>query len=319
MPWNEPKKTRAAFLAGLIIASATLTACGDEARLPEEATTGPSPTLPEPTRNIIPTINVAKAIGWGDGETPRAAHGFEVNAFARDLDHPRWLYVLPNGDVLVAESNAPDRPEEGQGVRGAIFGLALKRAGAAVKSADRITLLRDANGDGVAETRSMFLDQLHSPIGMALVGSDLFIANTDAVLRFPYKDGATKIDEKPVKIADLPAGSLNHHWTKTLVASPDGRRLYVGVGSNSNAGENGLHREKDRAAILEIDVASGKSRVFASGLRNPVGMAWEPSTGELWTVVNERDELGSDLVPDYLTSVKDGGFYGWPFSYWGQQ
>jgi glucose/arabinose dehydrogenase len=295
-----------------------LAACGDNALLPEEATTGPNPTLPEPTKSVIPTINVAKATGWAKGESPKSAQGFAVNAFARDLDHPRWLYVLPNGDVLVAESNAPRRSEEGKGVKGFVFRIAQKRAGAGAKSADRITLLRDADGDGVAEMRSIFVDQLHSPIGMALVGSDFFVANTDAILRFPYKEGATKIDAKGVKVADLPAGPLNHHWTKTLLASPDGARLYVGVGSNSNAGENGLDRESDRAQILEIDVATGKSRVFASGLRNPVGLAWEPSTGTLWTVVNERDELGSDLVPDYLTSVKDSGFYGWPFSYWGQ-
>ena len=318
MPNIKPHYMCAGCLVGVVFACFSLTACGDDARLPEEATTGPSPTLPEPRKNIIPTIKVAKATGWANGERPRPAHGFAINAFARDLDHPRWLYVLPNGDVLVAETNAPERPEEGKGVKGAIFQLAQKRAGAGVKSADRITLLRDADGDGVAEIRSVFLDQLHSPIGMALIGSDLFVANTDAVLRFPYKDGATKIDGKGEKVAGLPAGPLNHHWTKTLVASPDGTRLYVGVGSNSNAGENGLDREKDRALILEIEVASGKSRVFASGLRNPVGMAWEPSSGELWAVVNERDELGSDLVPDYLTSVKDGGFYGWPFSYWGQ-
>jgi glucose/arabinose dehydrogenase len=295
-----------------------LAACGDNARLSDEATTGSNPTLPEPTKSLIPTINVAKATGWAKGESPKPAQGFAVNAFARDLDHPRWLYVLPNGDVLVAESNSPQRPEEGKGVKGVMFWIAQKRAGAGVKSADRITLLRDADGDGVAETRSIFVDKLHSPIGMALVGSDFFVANTDAILRFPYKEGATKIDAKGVKVADLPAGPLNHHWTKTLLVSPDGTRLYVGVGSNSNAGENGLDRESDRAQILEIDVASGKSRVFASGLRNPVGLAWEPSTGTLWTVVNERDELGGDLVPDYLTSVKDGGFYGWPFSYWGQ-
>ncbi len=305
-------------LSGVVLICCALAACGDEAQLPEEATTGSTPTIAAPSEALIPTINIAKAVGWAEGERPRAAQGFDVNAFARDLDHPRWIYVLPNGDVLVAESNAPERPEEGKGLKGAIFRLALKRAGAAVKSPDRITLLRDADRDGVAETRSVFLDRLHSPFGMALVGDDLFVANTDTVLRFPYKDGATKIDTAPVKVADLPAGPLNHHWTKTLLASPDGSRLYVGVGSNSNVGENGLDREKDRAVILEIDVGSGKSRVFASGLRNPVGMAWEPSTDTLWTVVNERDELGSDLVPDYLTSVKDGGFYGWPFSYWGQ-
>lgn len=296
----------------------TLAACGDSAQLPEQATTGPNPSLPKPVNAIVPTVNVAKATGWPKDTTPKAAEGLAVNAFARNLEHPRWLYVLPNGDVLVAETNAPERPDEGKGIKGFIYQMAQKRAGAGTKSPNRISLLRDADGDGVAEVRRVFLDRLNSPLGMALVGHDLFVANTDALLRFPYEDGATRIKVQGVKVTDLPAGPLNHHWTKTLVASPDGSRLYVGVGSNSNVAENGLDRETDRAQILEIDIASGKSRTFATGLRNPVGLAWEPNSGALWTVVNERDELGSDLVPDYLTSVKDGGFYGWPFSYWGQ-
>jgi glucose/arabinose dehydrogenase len=298
--------------------SVLLTACGDSAKLPEEATVGPSPTLPEPNPTLIPTVNIAPAKGWPQGEAPAAASGLAVHAFALGLDHPRWIYVLPNGDALVAETNAPPRPEEGKGIKGLVFQWYLKRAGAGVPSANRITLLRDANGDGVAETRTVFLKDLNSPFGMALVGADLYVANTDAVVRFPYTEGATQIDQPGVKIADLPAGPLNHHWTKGLVANRDGSRLYVSVGSNSNAGENGLDKEDRRAAILEIDTASGQSRVFASGLRNPVGMSWEPQTGALWAVVNERDELGSDLVPDYLTSVKDGAFYGWPFSYFGQ-
>jgi len=247
-----------------------------------------------------------------------AAAGLAVKALATGLDHPRWLYVLPNGDVLVAESNAPPRPEQGTGIKGWIKKLFMKRAGAGVPSANRITLLRDADGDGMAETRTVFLQGLNSPFGMALVGRNLYVANTDAVVRFAYSDGATQITEPGVKVADLPAGPLNHHWTKNVIASRDGSRLYVTVGSNSNAGENGLDKEEGRAAILEVDTRSGSKRIFASGLRNPNGLAWEPASGVLWTVVNERDELGSDLVPDYLTSVKDGGYYGWPYSYFGQ-
>ena len=266
----------------------------------------------------MPTINVAEAIGWRKGEQPKPAAGLEVKAFASGLDHPRWLYVLPNGDVLVAETNAPQRPEDGKGIKGWIMGLAMKRAGALVPSANRITLLRDADSDGVAETKSVFLKNLNSPFGMTLLGNHFYVANTDAVVRFPYVEGQTEITHPGEKVVDLPGGPINHHWTKSLVASPDGTRLYVGVGSNSNIAENGLEEETGRAAIHEIDVETGKSRVFASGLRNPVGIDFNPETGKLWVVVNERDELGSDLVPDYLTSVKESGFYGWPFSYWGQ-
>ena len=298
--------------------SVLLTACGDSAKLPEEAAVGPSPTLPEPNETLLPTVNIAPAKGWPQGEAPTAAGGLAVHAYGLGLDHPRWLYVLPNGDVLVAETNAPERPEEGKGIKGMIFQWYQKRAGAGVPSANRITLLRDADGDGVAEVRTVFLKDLNSPFGMALVGDTLYVANTDAVVRFPYQEGATQIDQPGVKVADLPAGPLNHHWTKGLAANKDGSRLYASVGSNSNVGENGLDKEDRRATILEIDTASGQSRVFASGLRNPVGVAFEPQSGVLWAVVNERDELGSDLVPDYLTSVKDGAFYGWPFSYYGQ-
>jgi glucose/arabinose dehydrogenase len=295
-----------------------LAACGDSSKLPEQVSFGPEPTLPEPTKTLIPTINIAPAKGWPEGAKPTAAAGLTANAFATGLDHPRWLYVLPNGDVLVAESNGPERPDEARGVKGWVYKAAQKYAGAGVPSPNRIILLRDADGDGVAETRTTFLSDLNSPFGMTLVGHDLYVANTDAVMRFPYSDGETTIGAPGQKVADLPAGTLNHHWTKNVIASRDGSHLYVTVGSNSNAGENGLDKEENRAAILEIDPATGTSRVFASGLRNPNGMAWQPETGVLWTVVNERDELGSDLVPDYLTSVKDGGFYGWPFSYWGQ-
>jgi glucose/arabinose dehydrogenase len=249
--------------------------------------------------------------------TPQSAPGTQVVAFARGLDHPRWLYVLPNGDVLVAESNAPPNPEDGKGIKGWLMGLVMKWAGAGVPSANRITLLRDSDGDGVSDVRSVLLDGLNSPIGMALVGNDLYIANSDAIVRFPYAAGDTRISARASKVVNLPAGPINHHWTKNLIASPDGSKLYVTVGSNSNVAERGMEAEVERAAIWEVDIGSGAHRLFATGLRNPNGLAWEPHSGALWTVVNERDELGSDLVPDYLTSVRDGGFYGWPYSYYG--
>jgi glucose/arabinose dehydrogenase len=307
-------------LAGfLLVALLTLSlaSCGDEATLPVEAGTGPDPKLPAPQQTLIPTVDIAKATGWPSGVKPKAAAGLAVNAFAKDLDHPRWLYVLPNGDVLVAETNAPPQPGQ-RGVQAWLMKLAMDWAGAGVPSPNRITLLRDADGDGVAETKSIFLSGLNSPFGMALIGSDLYVANTDAVMRFPYQEGATSMKAPGVKVANLPAGPLNYHWTKNIIASRDGSRLFAAVGSNSNAGENGIENEEGRAAILEIDPATGQSRVFASGLRNPVGLAFQPESGALWVAVNERDELGSDLVPDYMTGVKEGGFYGWPYSYFGQ-
>ncbi|MGQ0673685.1 MAG: PQQ-dependent sugar dehydrogenase [Hyphomicrobium sp.] len=294
-----------------------LSACGDEARLKEEAGSGPNPTLPAPGGGFVPTVNIAPAVGWPQDAKPRAAAGLSVARFADGLDHPRWLHVLPNGDVLVAETNAPEQTEGKSGIRGWVMGWVMKRAGAAVPSANRITLLRDADGDGIAETRSVLLSGLNSPFGMALVGDQLYVANTDALVRFPYKTGDTAITAAPTKVADLPSGPRNHHWTKNVIASADGRHLYVTVGSNSNVAEHGMAIEDRRAAILEIDAVSGATRVFASGLRNPNGLAWQQD-GTLWTTVNERDELGSDLVPDYLTSVRDGGFYGWPYSYFGQ-
>ena len=311
---------RMPFLSKLAVlsAAAALAACGDVATLPVAAGTGPNPTLPAPHKTLLPTVNIAPAQGWAAGAKPSAAPGLAVNAFATGLDHPRWLYVLPNGDVLVAETNAPPKPDDAKGLRGWIMGLVMKKAGAAPASANRITLLRDADGDGVAETRSVLIDKLSSPFGMALVGNDLYVADTDAIVRYPYTPGATHIDEPARKIVELPAGRINHHWTKNLIASPDGRLLYATVGSNSNVGENGVAAEEGRAAIWQIDPTTGRSRVFASGMRNPNGMAWEPTTATLWTVVNERDEIGSDLVPDYLTSVRDGAFYGWPYSYYGQ-
>lgn len=283
-----------------------------------EQSYGATPTLPPPQRSWLPTVNIATATGWPKDAKPKAASGMAVNAFATGLDHPRTVYVLPNGDVLVAESNAPPKPDDGKGVKGFIMKQVQSWAGAGVQSANRITILRDADGDGVAETRSVFLRDLNSPFGMVLVGDDLFVAESDAVRKFPYQTGSLKIDGKGEKIADLPAGSINHHWTKDLAANADGSKLFATVGSNSNVGENGMAAEVNRAAVLEIDRATGASRLFASGLRNPNGPSVNPQTGDLWVVVNERDELGDDLVPDYMTSVKDGAFYGWPYSYYGQ-
>ncbi len=292
--------------------------CGTPARLPVTAGIGPHPILPAPESALVPVINVVTAKGWAPDATPVAAEGLSVRAFARGLDHPRWLYVLPNGDVLVAETNAPARPDDGKGIKGIFFKAYQKKAGGAVPSQNRIVLLRDTDGDGVADIRTVFISDLNSPFGMSLIGNEFYVANTDAVVRFPYTRGETRIASHGSRVTGLPGGRLNHHWTKSLIARGDGSKLYVGVGSNSNVGENGIGREKGRAAIWEIDPRTGTHRIFASGLRNPVGLAWEPTTGKLWTAVNERDELGSDLVPDYITSVRDGGFYGWPFSYYGK-
>ena len=303
------------LFAGLLLSAG---GCGDTATLPVQAGMGPHPTLPAPHHTLLPTMHVATARGWPAGAKPSPAAGLAVQAFANDLDHPRWLYVLPNGDVLVAETNAPPKPDDRKGVKGWVMKKVMARAGAGTPSANRITLLRDSDGDGIAEMKTIFLQGLHSPFGMALVDNDLYVANSDAVMRFPYRTGETQITEPGKKVADLPAGPINHHWTKNIIASRDGKHLFVTVGSNSNVAERGMSVEENRAAILEIDPASGASRVFASGLRNPNGMDWQPQSGVLWTAVNERDEIGSDLVPDYMTSVKDGAFYGWPYSYYGQ-
>jgi glucose/arabinose dehydrogenase len=291
-----------------------LSACSGGPALPTQATYGPSPPISQPHKSLIPTIKVAKAVGWR-GAKPAAAPGLEVQPFAIGLIHPRWLYVLPDGGVLVAETNGPaEKPHD---LKGYIFGLAQKFAGAGVASANRITLLRDTDGDGVAETKTPYVTGLNSPFGMALVGSWLYVANTDAVVRYPYVPGANRLSGGQ-KVVDLPAFPIDHHWTKNIIARPDGSKLYATVGSNSNVGENGLDKEANRAAILEFNPDGTGLRVFATGLRNPNGMGWEPATGALWVAVNERDELGNDLVPDYMTSVRDGGFYGWPYSYWGQ-
>ncbi len=303
------------FLA--IGSSLALSNCGGRARLPVSAGVGESPAIPPPRTSLIPTLQIAPARHWYGDAKPTARSGLQVEPFAKGLDHPRWLYVLPNGDVLVAETNGPKRPDDSKGVKAWFRKLFMKKAGGTVPSANRITLLRDTIGDGVADMREVFLAGLNSPFGMTLSGDALYVANTDALLRFPYREGVTRITEPGVVVSTLPAGTINHHWTKNVIASTDGRKLYVAVGSNSNAAENGIEVESERAAIWEIDAATGEHRVFASGLRNPVGMAFEPTTGKLWTAVNERDELGSDLVPDYMTSVREGAFYGWPYSYFG--
>jgi glucose/arabinose dehydrogenase len=280
---------------------------------------GPQPTLPDIDKSLLPTTHISKAVGWPAGAKPKTYPGTSVAAYARGLDHPRWLYVLPNGDVLVAETQAPPKPDDGKGVSGEVHKLAMKHGGSGDRpSANRITLLRGLRPDGSASEKHIFLQGLNSPFGMALIGDSLYVADTDAVLRFPYLAGQTEIRTQPSKVVDLPAGTINHHWTKSLIASPDGHKLYAGVGSNSNAGENGLEAENGRAAVWEIDPGSGSHRVFASGLRNPNGLAWEPTTGVLWVAVNERDELGDHLPPDYMTGLKDGAFYGFPFSYYGQ-
>ena len=305
-------------LIGVVLLVLSLAGCSDEANLPVSAGTGPNPELPPPAGRLIPTVNIAPARGWPTGGRPTAAEGTTVASFADNLDHPRWLYVLPNGDVLVAETNAPAKPEDYRGLKGWITKMVMKKAGAGGKSANRITLLRDTDGDGIADARFAFLEGLNSPFGMALLGNDFYVANTDAVLRFTYREGWTRIICPAVKVLSLPAGPINRHWTRNIIAGEDGSKLYVTVGSNSNVAENGIEKEQGRAAIWELDLGTGRHRIFAFGLRNPNGMAWEPDSGALWTVVNERDELGSDLVPDFMTSVRDGGFYGWPYSYFGQ-
>ena len=296
---------------------ALLSACLSEELAPISAGFGPSPQLPAPQKNLLPTVNVATAEIWPEGQRPVPAEGYQLTEFASGLDHPRWLYELPNGDVLVAETNAPARPDDGGGIRGFFMKRAMAKAGAGVPTANRITLLRDADGDGVAELKSAYLTGLNSPFGMSLIGSTLYIANADGIVRVPYISGESVNTAKPTAFFSLPGGPINHHWTKNIVASADGTKLYASVGSNSNIAENGMENEDGRAAIWEIDIGTGKGRVYATGLRNPVGMDFS-ADGTLYAVVNERDELGDNLVPDYRTSVKEGAFYGWPYSYFGQ-
>ena len=312
--FNSP---RPALMGPLAVAGLALAACGGTARLPLEAGVGSHPQIPPPEKSLLPTLYIAPAKGWPPGGKPVPGPGLTVSAFASGLDHPRWLYVLPNGDVLVAETNAPPKPEDAKGIRGWVQKQVMKRAGSITPSANRITLLRDSKGAGTADQRFVFASKLNSPYGMALVGNQFYVADSDAVLSFRYVEGETRVEGAGVKVVDLPAGPINHHWTKNLIASPDGSRLYATVGSNSNAAENGIAAEAGRAAVWEIDPLAHRQRIYAYGLRNPNGLAWVPNTGKLWTVVNERDELGSDLVPDYMTSLVDGGFYGFPYSYYG--
>jgi glucose/arabinose dehydrogenase len=296
-------------IAALLI----LAACDDKVASPSQQY-GAHPVLPAAHQYIMPPMRVPTAIGWTAGETPAVATGLKVQAFATGFEHPRTVYTLPNGDILVVESNGPPTPiyRPKDYIEAKVKGW----AGTDGKGGNRITLLR-VNGDGRPDIRSVLIDHLNSPFGVVLVGNDLYVADTDAVLRFPYVEGQTRITAPGVKLTDLPGGPIDHHWTKSLTASPDGSKLYVGVGSNSNITENGLSAEEGRAAIYEVDRASGMKRIFASGTRNPTGLAFEPNTGKLWAVVNERDEIGPNLVPDYLTSVKENAFYGWPYSYYG--
>ncbi|WP_144147584.1 PQQ-dependent sugar dehydrogenase [Paraburkholderia sp. BCC1884] len=279
---------------------------------------GAAPVIPVAKTALIPMVNIAPVAQPPVDFSPKAPEGFAVTKFAGGLAHPRWLYTLPNGDVLVAETDAPKPHDEGSGIFGWIRRQVMKRAGAGVTSPDRIVLLRDANGSGIAQMKTVFLSGLHSPFGMALVGNELYVADTDALLSFDYTAGATQITGTGRKLADLPAGPINHHWTKNVVADRTGKHLYITVGSNSNAGENGIEAESERARILEFDVDSGHLRPYATGLRNANGLSWQPDSGALWTAVNERDDLGNNLVPDYMTEVKAGAFYGFPYSYYGQ-
>ena len=314
---QKPSLARVGAMLGVAI-SMTVTGCGVPARLPVSAQTGPHPVIPRPSESLIPVMKVVTPKRWTPDQTPVTASDLTVKAFARDLHHPRSVFVLPNGDVLVAETNAPKRPDDAKGIKGFFFRFFQSRSGGGAPNENRLVLLRDTDGDGVADVRTVFLQHLHSPFGVTLVGNDLYVANTDAIVRFPYTPGQTTISSSGVKLVDLPGGRINHHWTKSVIASPDGTKLYASIGSNSNAAENGIAHENGRAAIWEIDRASGKHRVFATGMRNAVGLAWEPSRRQLWAAVNERDELGADLVPDYMTSVQDGGFYGWPYTYYGK-
>jgi len=289
--------------------------CADKASFEPAQQSGDNPTLPKAENFLVPPMQVPEKAGWPSGQTPKVAAGLRIEKIASGLQHPRQLYVLPNDDVLVVESNGPGT-EPVTTPKQLIAGRYKNTSGKGGKGGNRITLLRRAPGGGEWQ-KHVFVEHLNSPFGVQLVGDTLYVANTDGIVAFPYRDGQTQITAPPRDFADLP-NTINHHWTKALLASPDGSKLYVGVGSNSNITENGLDVEYRRADVLEVDVASGASRIYASGLRNPTGLQWEPTTGKLWAVVNERDEIGADLVPDYLTSVREGGFYGWPYSYYGQ-
>jgi glucose/arabinose dehydrogenase len=307
----------------LALALLPLAACGSSQDVDPNSQYGANPVLPEPSEELIADVGVYQVTGWKRGEAPIVPEGFQIEPIATGLSNPRNVLALPNGDVLIVESKNEagepvQRPKDP--IRDWIMARAHSQtqSGQAPGASNRITLVRDANGDGKPEGRSVLLENLNAPFGVAVVGGDLYVANTDAIVRYPFTAGQTRITAPGVKVTDLPAGPINHHWTKSLTASPDGSRLYVSVGSNSNAMERGPEAEKDRAAILEVDPRTGLRRVFASGLRNPNGLTFYPGSNTLWAVINERDELGPNLVPDYMTSVRPGAFYGWPYSYYGQ-
>jgi len=300
-------------MLSVIALAVLLSGCDDGARLDPQKQMGPNPELPQAQNFLMPPMQVPEGVAWKAGEMPKVAQGLKIEKIADQLQHPRQVLVLPNNDVLVAESNGQPKPITAP--KQLIMGIVQKASGKGGEGGNRITLLRNVNGKW---EQHRFIEHLTSPFGMQLVGNTLYVANADSLVKFPYETGQTEIRTPPELVTELPGGPINHHWTKSLLASPDGSKLYVGVGSNSNVGENGLGEEYRRAAVLEVDAASGASRIFASGIRNPTGLQWEPQSGKLWAVVNERDEIGSDLVPDYMTSVQDKGFYGWPYSYFGQ-
>ncbi|MEP6898768.1 MAG: sorbosone dehydrogenase family protein [Rhodanobacter sp.] len=296
--------------------AAFLSGCDHKASMNAVQQSGNDPALPQPQRFLKPPMQVPKKADWKQGQTPKVAAGLQIEKIAGGLKHPRQLYVLPNDDILVVEANSPET-EPVTTPKQLIAGLVTARSGKSAAGGNRITLLRRKNGIGGEWEKHVFIENLNSPFGVQLIGDTLYVADTDRIVKFPYVSGEAQITVPAVEVADLP-GTINHHWTKPLLASPDGKKLYVGVGSNSNITENGMAVEYRRADVLEVDVATGGSRIYAAGLRNPTGLQWEPTTGKLWAIANERDEIGADLVPDYLTSVQEGGFYGWPYSYYGQ-
>lgn len=293
--------------------TALLAGCDSGAQLDPQKQTGPNPELPEAKNFFMPPMQVPEGVPWKQGEMPKVAQGLKIEKIAENLKHPRQVLTLPNGDVLVAESNGPAKPTTRP--KQLIMGIVQKASGKGGEGGNRITLLRNVNGKW---EQHLFIENLFSPFGMQLIGNTLYVANADSLVKFPYQAGQTEIRTPPQLVTDLPGGPINHHWTKALVASPDGSKLYVGIGSNSNITENGIGAEYHRAAVLEVDAASGATRLYATGLRNPTGLQWELQSNRLWAIVNERDEIGSDLVPDYMTSVQENGFYGWPYSYFGQ-
>ncbi|HCW97920.1 MAG TPA: L-sorbosone dehydrogenase [Pantoea sp.] len=293
--------------------TALLAGCDSGAQLDPQKQTGPNPELPEAKNFFMPPMQVPEGVPWKQGEMPKVAQGLKIEKIAENLKHPRQVLTLPNGDVLVAEANGPAKPTTRP--KQLIMGIVQKASGKGGEGGNRITLLRNVNGKWEQHT---FIENLFSPFGMQLIGNTLYVANADSLVKFLYQEGETEIRTPPQLVTDLPGGPINHHWTKSLVASPDGSKLYVGIGSNSNITENGIGAEYHRAAVLEVDAATGASRLYATGLRNPTGLQWEPQSNRLWAIVNERDEIGSDLVPDYMTAVQENGFYGWPYSYFGQ-